>query len=58
MLARDIAERQRGAERDAGAGIVAAHDARHVVAGGIEARDRLAVLGPAPRACSSVLMPA
>ena len=43
MLARDIAERQRRAERDAGAGIVAAHDARHVVAGGIEARDRLAV---------------
>ena len=44
MLPRDIPERQRGPQRDAGAGIVAAHDARHVVAGGIEARDRLAVL--------------
>src|SRR6266545_1201123 len=44
MLPRDIPERQRGSERDAGAGIVAAHDARHVVAGGIEARDRLTVL--------------
>src|SRR6266545_2333811 len=32
MLARDISERQRGPQRDAGAGIVAAHDARHVVA--------------------------
>src|SRR5207302_9598426 len=41
MLARDIAERQRRAERDAGAGIVAAHDARHIVADRIEARDRL-----------------
>src|ERR1700712_2770181 len=43
MPARDIAERQRRAERDACAGIVAAHDAGHVVARGIEARDRLAV---------------
>src|SRR3954469_7902698 len=44
MLSRNIPERQRGAEGDAGAGIVAAHDARHVVAGGIKAGDRLAVL--------------
>ena len=43
MLPRNIPARQRGTERDAGAGIVAAHDARHIVAGGIEAGDRLAV---------------
>ena len=44
MLARDVAERQRRPQCDAGAGIIAAHDARHVVAGGIEACDRLAML--------------
>ena len=43
MLARDVAERQRRPERDAGAGIIAAHDAGHVVAGGIEACDWLSV---------------
>ena len=43
MFARDISESQRGSERDAGAGIVAAHDSRHVVVNCIEARDRLAV---------------
>src|SRR5882724_5741189 len=42
VSSRDIAERQRRAERDAGAGVVPAHDAGHVVARGIEARDRLA----------------
>ena len=39
----DISERQRRAERDAGAGIVAAHDARHVVARGIEPCDHAAI---------------
>ena len=36
MPAGDIAEGQRGPERDAGARIVPAHDARHVVAGGVK----------------------
>src|SRR6267142_3412143 len=40
MSACDVAECQRRPERDAGAGIVASHDARHVVAGGIEPFDR------------------
>ena len=44
MTASDVAECHGGAERDAAAGIIAAHDARHVVAGGIEARDDLPVL--------------
>ena len=43
MLPSDIPKRQRRAERNAGAGVVAAHDAGHVVADGVEARDRLAV---------------
>ena len=43
MPAGDIAERQRGSQRDAGAGIVAAHDARHVVAGGVEPSIALAI---------------
>ena len=57
VLAGDVAERQRRAERDAGAGIIAAHDARHVVAGGIEAVIRRPSASSA-RAFSSVLMPA
>src|SRR5262245_30247294 len=36
MTAGNVAEGQRRPKRDAGAGIIAAHDARHVVAGGIE----------------------
>src|SRR5437868_1148797 len=40
MPASDIAEGQGRAERDAGAGIVAAHDACHVVADGIKPGDR------------------
>src|SRR5262249_14462482 len=49
MLAGDIAKGERRSERDAGAGIIAAHDARHVVAGGIEALDHLASRIERPR---------
>src|SRR6476646_3067790 len=45
MPACDVAERQRRAEGDAGAGIVAAHDARHVVAHRIEPGDHVAIGG-------------
>ena len=40
MLAGDIAEGQGRTERDAGARIIAAHDARHVVADGMQPFDR------------------
>src|SRR3954463_10919257 len=39
MTAGNVAEGQRRPKRDAGAGIIAAHDARHVVTGGIEPRN-------------------
>src|SRR5206468_7766218 len=44
MLPRDIAERQRRSERDTGTGIVAAHDGRHVVAGGIRSEEHTSEL--------------
>jgi hypothetical protein len=43
MAARDIAEGECGLERDASAGIVAAHDAGHIVTGGIEPFDRMTI---------------
>src|SRR5882757_11296291 len=49
--ARDVAEGQRGPERDAGAGIVTAHDAGHVVAGGIEPVDRVTIGVKRARVC-------
>src|SRR4051794_13064511 len=39
MTAGNVAEGQRRPKRNAGAGIIAAHDAGHVVAGGIEPRN-------------------
>src|SRR3954465_5471816 len=43
MSARDIAKGQCGPKRDSGAGIVAPHDARHIVTDGIEPFDRMAI---------------
>src|SRR3974390_2600800 len=47
----DVAEGQRGAERNASAGIVAAHDARHVIAGGIKPRNDAPVRVERARMC-------
>src|SRR3954465_12856484 len=44
MPPRDVTERQRGPQRDPLPGTIAVHDRAHVVAAGVEARNRRAVL--------------
>src|SRR3989442_12124223 len=49
MAAGDVSEGQRRSDVDTPGRVVAAHDVRLVIAGGVQARDRLAVRAPYAR---------